>query len=128
MRRVLAAEGLVLPGPPAREPAARTPWPDWLEWKPNRVWAYDFTHFTRASGSRSRCSTWSPASGWPPLVSAEETSTQVEVCFLAALDAEDLLADIDARHTARCVEALPPGDRDRSRTSIDDGRCRCCSR
>ena len=25
-----------------------SPWPDWLEWKPNRVWGYDFTHFTRA--------------------------------------------------------------------------------
>ena len=29
-------------------PAVRTPWPDWLEWKPNRIWSYDFTHFTRA--------------------------------------------------------------------------------
>jgi hypothetical protein len=42
VRRVLAAEGLVLEGPPPREPAPRAPWPDWLEWKPNRVWAYDF--------------------------------------------------------------------------------------
>lgn len=36
------------PGPPPREPAPRAPWPDWLEWKPSRVWAYDFTHWTRA--------------------------------------------------------------------------------
>ena len=48
MRRVLAAEGLVLAGNPPREPAPRPGWPDWLEWKPNRVWAYDFTHWTRA--------------------------------------------------------------------------------
>ena len=40
--RVLAAEGYVLPGQAPREPMPRTPWPDWLEWKPNRVWAYDF--------------------------------------------------------------------------------------
>lgn len=30
VRRVLAAEGLVLPGQPPREPRPRTPWPDWL--------------------------------------------------------------------------------------------------
>ena len=48
MLRVLAAEGLALPGNPRRDPIPRAPWPDWLEWKPNRIWAYDFTHFTRA--------------------------------------------------------------------------------
>jgi hypothetical protein len=36
-------QGVVLEGPPPREPAPRAPWPDWLEWKPNRVWAYDVT-------------------------------------------------------------------------------------
>jgi len=46
--RVLAAEGIALPGNPRRDPVPRAPWPDWLEWKPNRIWAYDFTHFTRA--------------------------------------------------------------------------------
>jgi putative transposase len=40
--RVLAAEGLVLPGKPAREPAVRAPWPDWVTWKPNVIWCYDF--------------------------------------------------------------------------------------
>ena len=48
MLRVLAAEGIALPGNPRRDPVPRAPWPDWLEWKPNRIWAYDFTHFTRA--------------------------------------------------------------------------------
>ena len=46
--RVLAAEGIALLGNPHRDPIPRAPWPDWLEWKPNRIWAYDFTHFTRA--------------------------------------------------------------------------------
>jgi putative transposase len=50
VRRVLAEAGLVLEGPRPREPAPRTPWPDWLEWKPNRVWAYDFTHWSRPGG------------------------------------------------------------------------------
>jgi hypothetical protein len=48
VRKVLAAEGLALQGNPPREPIPRKPWPDWLEWKPNRIWGYDFTHFTRA--------------------------------------------------------------------------------
>ncbi len=48
VRRVLAGQGLILTGPAPREPAEKKPWPDWLEWKPNRIWAYDFTHFTRA--------------------------------------------------------------------------------
>lgn len=34
VHRVLAAEGLVLQGQPAREPALRAPWPEWIEWKP----------------------------------------------------------------------------------------------
>jgi putative transposase len=46
--RVLAAEGLVLQGPAAREPQVRAPWPEWICWKPNSVWCYDLSHFTRA--------------------------------------------------------------------------------
>jgi len=49
VHRVLGAEGLVLQGPPAREPQVRAPWPEWIEWKPGRIWCYDFTHFTRAN-------------------------------------------------------------------------------
>jgi putative transposase len=47
-RRVLAAHGLVLPEPPARDPTPRPGWPDWLEWAPNRIWCWDVTHFSRA--------------------------------------------------------------------------------
>ncbi len=90
VRRVLAAHGLVLPQPPVRAPAPWVPWPEWLEWVPNRIWAWDVTHFTRARRvafaivdvvSRKRIAT---------LVSLEETSTQVRVVFDAALAAEGL--------------------------------------
>ena len=47
VRRVLADHGLILPGPAPREPAEKKPWPDWLEWKPNRIWGYDFDGETR---------------------------------------------------------------------------------
>src|SRR5215207_3603469 len=64
--RVLKAENLLLPGRSPREPQIKAPWPEWVAWKPNVIWCYDFTHFTRASGLPSPCSTSSPASGWPP--------------------------------------------------------------
>lgn len=122
VRRVLAAEGLVLQGNPRREPTPRQPWPDWLEWKPNRIWGYDFTHFTAAGRvavaildivSRKWIST---------VVSAEETSTQIEVAFTAALQAEGLLAAADARATAALRAALLSGDRARIGQIIDEGQ------
>jgi putative transposase len=83
--RVLAAEGLALPGKPAREPAVRAPWPDWVTWKPNVIWCYDFTHFTRAKRVAVAVIDVVSRKWLTTLVSAEETSTQVEACFLAAL-------------------------------------------
>ena len=56
------------------------------------------------------------------LVSAEESSVQVEVAFLAALDAEDLLALADARASAALRCALAAGNRDTVRAAVDDGQ------
>jgi transposase InsO family protein len=116
VRRVLAAEGYVLPGQPPREPTPRTPWPDWLEWKPNRVWAYDFTHFTRARRAALAIIDVVSRKWIHTLVCAEESSVQVEVAFTAALAAEDLLDAADARATAALRAALLDGDRDRVAT------------
>lgn len=121
LRRVLAAEGLVLPGKPPREPVPRTPWPDWLEWKPDRVWGYDFTHFTRA-----RCAVVAildiVSRKWIATVcSGEESSTQVEVAFTAALEAEGLWEAVDARATDALVTALASGDHDTVAAAIADG-------
>ena len=101
MHRVLAAEGLVLPGPPAREPAIRAPWPDWIVWKPGRVWCYDFTHFTRARRIAVAVLDVVSRRWLATLVSAEETSTQIEAAFIAALTEEGLTERIDARLLAR---------------------------
>jgi putative transposase len=111
--RVLAAEGLVVPGQPSREPIPRTPWPDWLEWKPNRVWAYDFTHFTAARRAALAIIDVVSRKWITTLVCAEESSVQVEVAFTAALAAEDLLDTADTRATAALRAALLSGDRDR---------------
>lgn len=113
VRRMLAAENLVLPGQPRREPLPRTPWPDWLEWKPNRVWAYDFTHFTRSRRAALAILDVVSRKWITTLVCAEESSVQVEVAFTAALAAENLLDTADTRATVALRQALLDGDRDR---------------
>lgn len=122
VRRVLAAEGLVLQGNPPREPTPRKPWPDWLEWKPNRIWGYDFTHFTRAGRVAIAVLDIVSRKWITSLVSAEETSTQIEVAFTAALEAEHLLAAADERATAALREALLSGDRDKATALTADGQ------
>ena len=89
-RRVLAAHGLVLPQRERTPRRAKTPWPDWLVWEPNRIWIWDVTHF----GAAKRCVfaiVDMVSRRWiATLVSPEETSTQVRVVFDAALISEGL--------------------------------------
>ncbi len=122
VRRVLAGHGLHLAGPPPREPAERKPWPDWLEWKPNRIWAYDFTHFTRARRCAVAVLDMVSRKWVATLVSAEETSTQVEGCFLAALEAEGLLDVIDARDSEVLREALLSGQPEAIEEAVGGGQ------
>jgi putative transposase len=122
VRRVLAAEGLALPGNPARDPVPRRPFPDWLEWKPQRVWAYDFTHFTAAARCAVAILDLVSRKWLTTLVSAEESSVQVEVAFLAALQAEDLLAAADAAATAALRAAIRSGDRDALTDAVTSGQ------
>jgi putative transposase len=110
--RVLAAEGLVLPGNPPREPTPRTPWPDWLEWKPNRIWAYDFTHFTRARRAAVAILDVVSRNWLTTLVAAEESSVQVEVAFTAALTDQGLLEAADGWGSHALRAALAAGDAD----------------
>jgi len=120
VRRVLADQGMVLPGPAPREPAEKTPWPDWLEWKPNRIWAYDFTHFPRAKRAAIAVLDMVSRKWIATLVSPEETSTQVEACFLSGLENEGLLDLVDQRATTALREALLSGEAERIETVIDD--------
>jgi putative transposase len=110
--RVLRSEQLIPPGNPVRVPVPRKAWPDWLVWKPNHIWGYDFTHFMRARRvviavldivSRKWLST---------VVSAEETSSQIEVAFTDALETEDLLETAWAHGSAELRAAMARGDRE----------------
>src|SRR5665811_1721996 len=111
--RVLAAEGIALPGNPRRDPIPRAPWPDWLEWKPNHIWAYDFTHFTRARRAAIAILDMVSRKWLTTLVAAEESSTQVEVAFTAALDAEGMSEAAESWASPELQEALNAGDDDR---------------
>ena len=122
VRTVLAAEGLTLQGNPARDPIPRKPWPDWLEWKPNRIWGYDFTHFTRAHRAVVAILDIVSRKWLATVVSAEESSTQIEVAFTDALSAEGLWEAADERATAALVAALSCGDRAAVATAIGDGQ------
>lgn len=90
VRRVMADNGLILPELPPRRREPKRELPDWLVWEPNRIWAWDVTHFGRAK----RCVFAiidAVSRYWiDTLVSIEETSTQVQVIFDQALAAQGL--------------------------------------
>ena len=91
LRRVLAAQGLILPEAPARDPAPRVLWPDWLVWElANKSWCWDVTHFPRARRVAFAIVDVVSRRWIDTLVSIEETSTQVRVIFDRALAAEGL--------------------------------------
>jgi putative transposase len=85
--RVLVAHDLVLPAPPTRAPVQRQPWPDWIDYRPNQVWGWDVTHFGRCRAAPCAFAIIDLVSRkWlVTLLSAEETSSQVEVVFTDAL-------------------------------------------
>jgi putative transposase len=107
--RVLAAHGLVLPGRPRRPPQARKPFPEWCEWRPNQLWVWDATHFTRCRAAPVCFGIVDLVSRkWiATLLSAEESSTQTKVLFLQALAAEGLLDEVEARHIDPDDERIP---------------------
>lgn len=76
----------------------RKPFPDWVEYTPNSIWIYDTTHFPAAAMAVLIIEDLVTRKWLTEVVSVEETSTQVEVGFTAALAAEGLLDAVDARH------------------------------
>lgn len=75
----------------------RKPFPEWVDYKPNSIWIYDTTHFTRARSGALIIEDLVSRKWITEVVSAEETSTQVEVAFTDALEIEGLLDAVQAR-------------------------------
>jgi putative transposase len=113
VRRVLAGQGLHLRPPPRPGRALRKPFPDWVEYRPRQIWIYDTTHFTRAGVAVTVVEDLVSRKWIAHIVSAEETSTQIEIVFTDALAAEGLLAVVEAR-----ADGLVPVDADDERRPI----------
>lgn len=84
--------------------SARRPFPDWVEYTPNSIWIYDTTHFPAARMAVLIIEDLVSRKWLTEVVSSEETSTQVEVAFTAALAAEGLLEGVEARHDDGLVD------------------------
>ncbi len=97
VRRVLAAQGLSLPSLPRPARSVRQPFPDWVDYRPNSIWIYDTTHFPRAGMAVTAIEDLVSRKWIAEIVSAEETSTQIQVLFTDALAAEGLLPLVEAR-------------------------------
>jgi putative transposase len=78
--------------------SVRKPFPDWVEYKPNSIWIYDTTHFPAAAMAALIIEDLVSRKWLATIVSVEETSTQVELAFTHALEAEGLLDLVHARH------------------------------
>jgi putative transposase len=98
VRRVLAREGLRPRPLPRPGRSIRKPFPDWAEYRPGSIWIFDTTHFTRAGVAATVIEDLVSRKWLTEIVSAEETSTQVEVVFTDALEREGLLERVTARH------------------------------
>jgi hypothetical protein len=96
VRRVLDREGLRLRPLPRPGRSIRTPFPDWVEYRPGSIWIFDTTHFTRAGVAATVVEDLVSRKWLAEIVSAEETSTQVQVVFTDALEREGLLERIPA--------------------------------
>ena len=84
--------------------SVRRPFPDWAEYRPNRIWIYDTTHFTAAGMAVLIIEDLVSRKWLATVVSVEETATQVEIGFTDALDREGLLELVDARHADGTVD------------------------
>jgi putative transposase len=78
--------------------SVRKKFPDWVEYQPNSIWIFDTTHFTRAGMAVLIIEDLVSRKWLTEIVSSEETSTQVEPAFTAALEAEGLLETVERRH------------------------------
>ncbi len=98
VRRVLHVADLHFRPLPRPGKSKRKQFPAWAEYQPNSIWIYDTTHFTRAGMAVLIVEDLVSRKWITEIVSAEETHTQVEVAFTAALEAEGLFETIDARN------------------------------
>jgi putative transposase len=92
VKRVLVDQGLHLKRPTRTVTWQRRPFPEWATYTKHSIWIYDATHFKRCRGASAVAVMDLVTRKWlVTVVSAEETSTQIQVAFTEALEAEGLL-------------------------------------
>jgi putative transposase len=92
VRRVLDDHGLRLRRPSRPGRSQRRPFPGWVSYTRGQIWIYDTTHFRSCPDVAATAILDLVTRKWlATIVSAEETSTQIEVVFTDALEAEGLL-------------------------------------
>jgi putative transposase len=96
VRRVLAGHGLHLAPPPRPGRSQKRPYPDWVSWTANAIWIFDTTHFPAAKMAVTVIEDLVSRKWIAEIVSSEETSTQIQIVFTDALEAEGLLEHITA--------------------------------
>jgi transposase InsO family protein len=112
--RVLTSVGMRLPGIPRPAKSVKQDWPEWVEPIPGQLWIYDFTHFKSLPGTWCAIAVEDMVSRYCLTLElfAEETSTQVEVAFIQALETDGkgwLLEDPDFT-TALASGTIPDND------------------
>jgi transposase InsO family protein len=98
VKRVLAAQGLHLRRPRRAGTSKRSPFPGWVTYTRNCIWIYDTTHFPGCPKTSVTAVMDLVTRKWiNEIVSAEETSSQIQVVFTEALELEGLLPLVEAR-------------------------------
>jgi putative transposase len=92
--RVLLAHGRVLPYRPPRARSEAKPWPEWVEYRPCQVWAYDFSSFPAAGTSALAILDLVSRKWIDTMLCPEATHVQVQALFTRALEREGLLDEI----------------------------------
>ncbi len=91
VRRVLAANGLVLRRPRRAARSQRRPFPQWATYTKHSIWIYDVTHFAGCPRVAVITIMDLVTRKWIcEVVSGEETGTQVQAAFCDALELEGL--------------------------------------
>lgn len=109
--RVLAASGLKLAGTPRPKRAAKTPWPQWCQWRPNQLWCWDGTQFPACGPAKHAYAIVDVVTRkWIAThLTATPDSVAARVLFARALDSEGLLTQELANRLAD-PDAVPPDD------------------
>jgi putative transposase len=98
VKRVLADQGLHLRRPARVGRSAKRPFPEWATYEKNSIWIYDATHFQHCKTASAVAVMDLVTRKWlVTVVSGEETSTQIQVAFIEALEDEGLLELVEAR-------------------------------